>query len=71
MLITFMSVIDSISEGGVVSFVDRIDGYRVPQVPEDIAECLRHAFTAGDPVEVTYDDSSLEIHDARPGMNRV
>lgn len=67
MIVTFVSVIDSLSEDGVVRFVDKPGGYAVPQSPEDIAGLIKQRFHAGRPVEISYDDSTLEIVDARPG----
>ena len=67
MMVTFTSVIDSVSEDQVVVFVDKPGGYQMPRGPEDVIECLKDAFVAGKPVEVTYDNKSREIYDARPG----
>ena len=67
MMVTFTSVIDSVSEDNVVVFVDKPGGYQMPKGPEDVIECLRDAFAAGKPVEVTYDNKSREIFDAKPG----
>ena len=66
MIISFVSTIDSLTEGGVVRFVDKPGGYELPVFPEDIKEVVNQSFHAGTPVEVTYDDSNRMIVDARP-----
>ena len=66
MIVSFVSTIDSLSEDGVVRFVDKPGGYDIPASPEDIGELIRSHFHAGKRVEITYDDSKLEIVDARP-----
>ncbi|MEE2960294.1 MAG: hypothetical protein VYA34_06070 [Myxococcota bacterium] len=68
MFVSFKSVIDSISEDKIISFVNRPGGYRMPEHPEDVRECLKHAFHHGLTVEVTYDDQNYLIQDARPGQ---
>jgi hypothetical protein len=67
MIVSFVSIIDSLSEGGVVRFVDKPGGYDIPGSPEDIAELIKERFHAGRPVEISYDDATLAIVDARPG----
>lgn len=67
MMVTFTSVIDSVTENNVVVFVDKPGGYQIPKGPEDVIECLKDAFVNGKRVEVTYDNKSREIYDARPG----
>lgn len=66
MIVTFTSTIDSISEGGIVCFTGKPGGYAIPNAPEDIRECILHAFTAAVAVEITYDDHNQAIMDARP-----
>ena len=65
MIISFVSTIDSLSEGGIVRFVDKPGGYELPTSPEDIKEVVNHSFHSGTPVEITYDDSNRMIVDAR------
>ena len=65
MMITFVSIVDSISEDSVARFVDRPGGYDIPAEPDDIAAILRTCFQTGKSVEITYDDSSRLILDAR------
>ena len=67
MMVTFTSVIDSVSEDNVVVFVDKPGGYQMPDGPEDVIACVREAFATVKPVEVTYDNKSREIYDAKPG----
>ena len=67
MMVTFVSTIDSISEGGVVCFVGKPGGYKIPANPEDVGECIRDAFSKAVSVEITYDDKTHDIADARPG----
>ena len=67
MMVTFISAVDSISERGVVCFVGKPGGYSIPRHPEDVGECIREAFSNAKSVEVTYDDKTHEIADARPG----
>jgi len=66
MMVTFVSTIDSISERGVVCFVGKPGGYQIPPNPEDVGECIRDAFSQAVSVEITYDDKTHEIADARP-----
>ena len=67
MMITFVSVIDSMSEDRVVRFADRPGGYDIPEGPDDIGALIKRCLHAGEPVEITYDDSNYLIVDARPG----
>lgn len=67
MIVNFVSVIDSLSEDRVVRFVDKPGGYDIPTSPEDIHDLIYECFHAGRPVEISYDDSTFEIVDARPG----
>ena len=66
MMVNFVSTIDSVSEGRIVRFVDKPGGYEIPESPEDIKALVKHSFRAGEPVEITYDDSTRMIVDARP-----
>lgn len=67
MMVTFISGIDSISEGGLVCFVGKPGGYKIPPAPEDVGLCIREAFAQALSVEITYDDKTHNISDARPG----
>ena len=66
MIVSFTSMIDSLSEDGVVRFVDKPGGYDIPAQPEDIGETIRERFHAGKAVAITYEDSNFGIVDARP-----
>ena len=68
MFVSFKGVIDSISEDKILSFVNRPGGYHMPEQPEDVLECLKHAFHNGHTVEVTYDNQNYVIQDARPAQ---
>jgi len=67
MMVTFTSSIDSISERGVVCFVGKPGGYKIPSSPEDVGVCIREAFAQAASVEITYDDKTHDISDAKPG----
>ena len=54
MIVSFTSMIDSLSEDGVVRFVDKPGGYDIPAEPEDIGELIRERFHLGKPVAITY-----------------
>ncbi len=66
MIVSFVSMIDSLSEDGVVRFVDKPGGYDIPPQPEDIGVTIREQFHAGKPVVISYEDSNFGIVDARP-----
>ena len=66
MTVTFISTLDSISEDSVARFVDRPGGYDIPTQPDDIKAILKACFQSGQAVEITCDDSTRLIIDARP-----
>ena len=65
MIVTFTATIDSISEDGVVVFVGKPGGYKVPNEPEDVGQAIVKAFRSGVAVEVHYDDRDGHISDAK------
>jgi hypothetical protein len=66
MILSFISVVDSINEEGWVCFAEKPGAYRIVNGPEDVEKTIRQALHHGNAIEVFYKADTMTIDDALP-----